>query len=87
MSSIRAIESQKISLHTHPFMYERKQKSWHLAQSGREVSFLCVPSAHVGIVGNETADFEARQATSGNGVQGTIGCSRFAPNRKAENVG
>jgi hypothetical protein len=28
MSSIRAMESRKISLHTHPFVYECKQKCW-----------------------------------------------------------
>jgi ribonuclease HI len=51
MSSIRAMESRKISLHTHPFVYECKQKFWQLTRSGREVSFVWV-SAHVGIAGN-----------------------------------
>jgi hypothetical protein len=69
MSSIRAIESRKISLHTHSFVYECKQKCWQLTPSGREVSFIWVP-AHVGIAGNERADFEVRQAT----------LSRWGPN-------
>jgi ribonuclease HI len=67
MSSIRAMESRKISLHIHPFVCECKQKCWQLSRSGREVSFMWVP-AHVGIAGNERADFEARQATFGNMV-------------------
>jgi ribonuclease HI len=67
MSSIRAMESQKISLHTHPFVYECQQKCWQLIRSGREVNFMWVP-VHVGIAGNEKADFEARQATLGNMV-------------------
>jgi ribonuclease HI len=62
MSSIKAMESRKISLQTHPFVYECKQKCWQLARSHLEVSFMWVP-AHVGVVGNERADFEARQAT------------------------
>jgi hypothetical protein len=40
MSSIRAIESRKISLHTHPFVYECKQKCYQLTRSSREVSFM-----------------------------------------------
>jgi hypothetical protein len=56
MSSIMAMESRKISLHTHQFVYECRQKCWQLTQSGREVSFMWVP-AH-----------EARQATLGNMV-------------------
>jgi hypothetical protein len=44
------------------FVYECKQKCWQ-----REMSFMWVP-AHVGITGNERADFEARQATLGNMV-------------------
>jgi ribonuclease HI len=67
MSSIRAMESRNFSLHTHKFVYECQQKCWQLTRSGREVSFMWVP-AHVGIVGNERADFEARQATLGNMV-------------------
>jgi hypothetical protein len=62
-----ALESRKISLHTHPFVYECKQKCWQLTRSDREVSFMLVP-AHVGIAGNERADFKARQATLGNMV-------------------
>jgi hypothetical protein len=58
MSSTRAMESQKISLHTHLFVYECKQKCLQLTRSGREVR----------IAGNERADFEARQATVGNMV-------------------
>jgi hypothetical protein len=59
------MESSKISLdtHTHSFVYECKQKCWQLTRSGREVSFMW---AHVGISGNERADFKARQATLGN---------------------
>jgi hypothetical protein len=45
-SSIRTMESRKISLHTNPFVYECKQKCWQLARSGHEVSFIWVP-AHV----------------------------------------
>jgi hypothetical protein len=52
MSSIRTMESRKISLHTHPFVYECKQKCWKLTRSGREVNFMWIP-AHVGITGNE----------------------------------
>jgi hypothetical protein len=62
-----ALESRKISLHTHPFVYECKQKCWQLTRSGRVVSFMWVP-AHVGIAGNERADFRTRQATLGNMV-------------------
>jgi hypothetical protein len=67
MSSIMAMESRKISLHTHPCVYEGKQKFWQLTRSGREVSCMWVP-AHVRIARNEKADFEARQATLGNMV-------------------
>jgi ribonuclease HI len=62
MSSIRAMESRKISPLTHQFVYKCKQKCWQLTRSGRKVSFMWVP-AHVGIAGNERADYEARQAT------------------------
>jgi ribonuclease HI len=75
MSSIRAMESLKILLHTHPFVYECKQKCWQLTRSGREVSFMWVP-AHVGIAGNEKADYEARQATLGNMVYNARSVSR-----------
>jgi ribonuclease HI len=67
MSSIKAMESRKISLHTLPFVYECKQKCWQLTRSGSEVRFMWVP-AHVGVAGNETTDFEAEQATLGNMV-------------------
>jgi hypothetical protein len=67
MNSIRAMESRKISLHTHQFVYECKQKCWQLTRSGRKVSFMWVP-AHVGIAGNERAGFEASQTTLGNMV-------------------
>jgi hypothetical protein len=67
MSSIRGMESGKISLHTLPFVYECKQKCWQLARSGLEVSFIWVP-AHVRIAENKRAGFEARQATLGNMV-------------------
>jgi hypothetical protein len=67
MSSIRAMESRIIALHTRPFVYECKQKCWQPARSGREVSFMWV-LAHVRIAGNERADFEARQATLGKMV-------------------
>jgi hypothetical protein len=50
MSSIRAMETRKISLHTHPFVYECKQKCWQLTRSGRDVSFKWVP-AHVATLG------------------------------------
>jgi hypothetical protein len=67
MSLIRAMESQKISLHIHSFVYECKQKCWQLTRSGREVSFMWVP-AYVRNVENERVDFEARQATLSNMV-------------------
>jgi ribonuclease HI len=82
MSSIKAMESRKISLHTHQFVYVCKQKCWQLARSGREVSFMWVPGvpAHVGIAGNERADFEARQATLGNMVYNAQSVARdFLP--------
>jgi hypothetical protein len=44
-------------------------------------------SAHVGIAGNERADFKVRQATLGNMVQCTIGCSGLTSKRETENVG
>jgi hypothetical protein len=75
MSSIRAMESRKISLHTHPFVYDCKQKCWQLARSGREVSFMWVPT-HVGIAGNEMGDFEVRQATLGNMLYNTQSVAR-----------
>jgi hypothetical protein len=72
------MESRKISLHTHPFVYECKQKCWLLARSGREV-FMWVP-AHVGIAGNVRAGFEARQATLGNMVYNAQSVARnFLP--------
>jgi ribonuclease HI len=87
MSSTRAMEARKISLHTHPFVNECKQKCCQLTRSGREVSFMWVP-AHVGIAGNEKADYEARQATLGNMVyKCTIGCSGFTSSRETENAG
>jgi hypothetical protein len=45
-------------------MYQCKQKCWQLTRRGREVSFMWVP-AHVGIAGNEWADFKAKQAALG----------------------
>jgi hypothetical protein len=79
MSSIRAMESRKISLHTHPFVYGCNQKCWQLTRSGREVSFMWVP-AHVGTAGNERADLEARQATLGNIVYNAQSVARdFLP--------
>jgi ribonuclease HI len=52
MGSIRAMESRKISLHTHRSVCECKQKCWQLTRSGREVSFMWLP-AHVGIARND----------------------------------
>jgi ribonuclease HI len=79
MSWIRAMQSRKISLHTHPFVFECKQKCWQLTRTGREVSFMWVP-AHVGIAGNEKAGFEARQATLGNMVYNAHSVARdFLP--------
>jgi ribonuclease HI len=52
LSSITAMESRKISLHTHPFVYECKQKCWQLTRSGRGVSFMWIP-ANFGIAVNE----------------------------------
>jgi hypothetical protein len=34
LSSIRAMESLKISLHTHPIVFECKLKIWELGQGG-----------------------------------------------------
>jgi ribonuclease HI len=78
------MESRKISLHTHPFVYECTQKCWQLPRSGRKVSFMLVP-AHVGIAGNERADFEARQATLGNMVYNAQSVARDL--LETENVG
>jgi hypothetical protein len=68
MSSIRAMKSRKISLHTHPFVYECKQKCWQLARNGREVSFMWV-SAHIGI-----GEMKGLIYFEQYGVQCTIGC-------------
>jgi ribonuclease HI len=65
MSSIRAMESRKISLHSHSFVYECKHKCWQLTRSGLEVSLMWLP-AHVEFARNERADFEARQVILGN---------------------
>jgi hypothetical protein len=62
------MESRKISLHTHPFVYDCKQKCWQLTRSGREVPAHVPVPAHVGIARKERADFEARQAALGNMV-------------------
>jgi hypothetical protein len=83
MSSIRAMESRKISLHTHSFVYECKQKCWQLKRGGREVSFMWVPG-HVGITGNERADYEARQATLGNMVYNARSVARDFQSRNKE---
>jgi uncharacterized glyoxalase superfamily protein PhnB len=44
LSSILAMESRKISLHTHPTVYECKQKFWELGQSGRKLTMMWIPS-------------------------------------------
>jgi hypothetical protein len=91
-SSIRAMESRKISLHTHPFVYECKQKCWQLTRSsGREVGFMRVPASHVGIAENERTDFKMRQATLGNMVYNAQSVARdllpVAKQRMAEKLG
>jgi ribonuclease HI len=78
LSSIRAMQSQKISYHTHPGIYECKQKIFELKISGREVTLMWVPS-HVGIDGNELADTEAKQGALGSLESGSqpIACDHL----------
>jgi hypothetical protein len=43
LSSIRAMESRKICLHTHPIVFEFKQKIWELGQDNRKVTMMRIP--------------------------------------------
>jgi hypothetical protein len=61
MSSLKAMESKKLSHHTNPMVYACKQQLWDLKTTGYEVTLMWIP-AHVGIVGNEIADEGAKMA-------------------------
>jgi hypothetical protein len=78
LSSIQAIQSRKISYHTHPGIHECKQKLFDLKNTGRVVTLMWVPS-HVGIAGNEKADLEARRGALSTDESGSqpIACDHF----------
>jgi hypothetical protein len=63
LSSFMAMRSRRITCKAHPWVNESKQIYWDLQQLNYDVK---LPS-HVGISGNEVADWLARQAVeSGN---------------------
>jgi hypothetical protein len=59
LSSIKAMLSRRISGRTHPLVYECKQLCFDLMRDLIEVKLVWIPS-HVGLVGNELVDGEAR---------------------------
>jgi ribonuclease HI len=62
LSSIKAMLSRRISWRTHPLIYECKQLCFDLMRDLIEVNFMWF-SSHVGLVGNELVDEEARYAS------------------------
>jgi ribonuclease HI len=62
LSSIKAMMSRRISWRTHPLVYECKQLCFDLMRDLIEVKIMWIPS-HVGLVGNELVDGEARYAS------------------------
>jgi hypothetical protein len=50
LSSIKAMLSRRITLQTHPLVYECKQLCWSLCQNGIDVKLMWIPS-HVRLVG------------------------------------
>jgi hypothetical protein len=63
MSSIAALQSQRISPKIHPLVYECKEAFWVLHRLGYDISIGWVPS-HVGVRGNERVDQIAKNAAS-----------------------
>jgi hypothetical protein len=58
MSSLRVLQTRKISPRTHSLVYEIKEASWY------EIHIMWIPS-HVGVMGNERADRLAGEAVQG----------------------
>jgi ribonuclease HI len=62
LSSIEAIQSQKISFKTHTLVMHCKELLWRLLEQNNRIVLMWVPS-HVGIEGNEIVDRIAREAS------------------------
>jgi hypothetical protein len=62
LSLIKAMLSRRISWQTHPLVYECKQLCFDLMRDLFKVKLMWIPS-HVGLVGNELLDGEARYAS------------------------
>jgi hypothetical protein len=65
MSSLRALQTQKISPRTHSVVYEIKEASWWLQRHGYGIHIMWIPS-HVGVMGNERADRLTGEAVQGD---------------------
>jgi hypothetical protein len=61
MSSLRALQTRKISPKTHSLVYEIKEASWWPERHGYGIHIMWIPS-HVGVMGNERADHLAGEA-------------------------
>jgi hypothetical protein len=65
MSSLRALQTRKISPRTHSLVYEIKEASWWLESHGHEIHIMLI-SSHVGVMGNKRVDNWAGEAVQGD---------------------
>jgi hypothetical protein len=65
MSSLKALQTRKISPRIHSLVYEIKEASWWLERHGYRIHIMCIPS-HVGVMGNERTDRLAGKAVQGD---------------------
>jgi hypothetical protein len=55
MSSLKALQTQRVAPRTHSLVYEIKEACWWLKNNGYEIHMMWIPS-HVGVRSNEWAD-------------------------------
>jgi hypothetical protein len=55
MSSLKALQTQRVAPRTHSLVYENKEACWWLKNNGHEIHMMWIPS-HVGVRSIEWAD-------------------------------
>jgi ribonuclease HI len=66
MSSLRALQTRKISPGTHSLVYGIKEASWWLERHGYGIHIMWIPCHVLGVIGNERAARLAGEAVQGD---------------------